>query len=321
MSRLRYVAGRVGWAGVATYAVVSLLFVLVVVVPDPGDLLQLWQLARQGAAPEELRAAQLALEPDQPLSRRYVNWMVAVLTFDWGLSTSQDALVTTVLARRAPVTLAYAVPGTVLSFLAATGLGYAAAARRNGLTDRAVTGAAYAVLSVPNFLLAALLVHWARSGDRPVLPVAFDLEAGLAHPGNVLWLAMPALVLATHLLAIHVRFARAEALEYLEATFVKVVRSKGAGRLRVARHALRTAAVPLLTLFCVEVLDVLLVTVFVVEAVFGLPGLGQAAFEAVRERDLILVLVLVLLSSLVIVAGNLLQDLAYAALDPRIDDG
>lgn len=318
MSRQRYVAGRVAWAAVATYVVVTLLFLLVAVAPDDNVALQLWAMAVQGADPHELNALQVALQQERPLHERYASWMTAVLTFDWGESTSQEQLVTTVLATRAPVTLAFAVPGAVLSFLGAATAGYVAASRRTSVTDRAVTASSYAVLSVPNFLLAAVLVTWARVGDAPLIPTGFDAAAGVAHTENLLWLTLPTVVLATHLFAIHVRFARAESLEYLQATFMKVVRSKGAGQGRIARHTFRNAAVPLVTLFVVEVLDVMLVTVFVVEAVFGLPGLGHAAFVAVQEQDMALLLVLVLLTAVVIIVGNLLQDLAYAALDPRV---
>lgn len=319
MDRWKYVCYRIGWSVAAVYAVVTLMFVLLSIAPDYSDAALLLAEAADGADPEELSAMEQALSEDGSTFERYVRWIVGVATLDFGTSELYREPVTDVIASRAPITLAYVLPGTLAAFAGATALGYVSAVRRNSPVDYLISGSAYLVLSLPNFLIAGVLLRYVRE-HRPLgFPVFFDAEAGVLDPGNARWLALPAVVLGTHLLAVYLRYTRAEALEYLEATFVKIVRSKGASRLRVAWHVFRNAAVPLVTLFVAELIGVLLVTVFVLEAVFEVDGLGQAAYVAVQNQDLELVLALTLLVAVAVIVSNLLQDLVYALLDPRLD--
>jgi ABC-type dipeptide/oligopeptide/nickel transport systems, permease components len=136
---------------------------------------------------------------------------------------------------------------------------------------------------------------------------------------NLLWLALPGVVLATHLVAAYFRYTRSEAQESLRERYVTFLRSKGADSRRVARHVFREAAVPLVTLFVTELIGVLLVTVFVVEVVFEVPGVGRLAYLALERRDIELVMVLTVLFALVGIVANVVQDVAADTLDARID--
>jgi peptide/nickel transport system permease protein len=115
------------------------------------------------------------------------------------------------------------------------------------------------------------------------------------------------------------RYARAEALEYVDQEFVKLLRSKGSGPVVIARHVVRNAAIPLVSLFFSELFAVLAVEVIVIERVFGIPGLGRTVLRAVNGRDLPLVVGVAITVALVGVAANLLQDVAYRVLDPRVE--
>jgi peptide/nickel transport system permease protein len=135
-------------------------------------------------------------------------------------------------------------------------------------------------------------------------------------------LVLPVVVLVTSTIAGIMRYSRAEALEYVEAAFVKTARAKGAGELRVlSRHVLRPAAVPLVTILLGDILTIFLASSYLVEVVFGIPGLGQLSWEAILAQDTALVLGTTLVFTFIAVVGNLLQDVAYTVLDPRIDYG
>ena len=125
-------------------------------------------------------------------------------------------------------------------------------------------------------------------------------------------------MLGTSLLAGQARYARAESSEYVNAEFVKLLRAKGASGWAVARHLLRNAAVPLLSLFFADLLVIVALNIFVLEVVFGIPGLGQLSYEAIQNRDLPLILGTVMVLVFAGIFGNLFQDITYRTLDPRI---
>jgi peptide/nickel transport system permease protein len=166
-------------------------------------------------------------------------------------------------------------------------------------------------------LLFAVQLGW--------VPVLFDAELARTRPlslANARQLVLPVFVLGTSAIASTMRYARAEALEYVRAAFVKAARAKGASEWRIlTRHVLRPTLVPLSTILVGDLLGIILSASYLVEVVFGIPGLGRLSLEAIRRQDTALVLGTTLVPVLVAVLGNLLQDLAYALLDPRIDYG
>lgn len=131
--------------------------------------------------------------------------------------------------------------------------------------------------------------------------------------------AIPALVLATSLFAVQLRYARMEALDYLGEDYTRLLRSKGAGPRDVATHTVRNTAVPLISLFFAELVTVLVVNVYVMEAAFQIPGIGEMTLRAIGERDINVVMAATMLLVIAAIFGNLLQDLAYVYLDPRAD--
>ena len=153
-------------------------------------------------------------------------------------------------------------------------------------------------------------------------PVIFDPTVGFFTFEMARQLVLPVFVLTTGTIAGIMRYSRAEALEYVQAEFVKTARAKGASGQRVLyRHILRPAAVPLMTILIADLLGIFLAASYLVEVVFGIPGLGQLSFLALIAQDTSVVLGTTLIFTFIAVIGNLLQDIAYTILDPRIDYG
>lgn len=330
MSSWRYLLRRVGFALFAAYLVVSLTFAFVTFTPDPNQYRVAYQRTMEtggdaGEVGEAVSAYRQARNYDEPLLDRYANWMVDIVQLDWGVAYSlgedprddQGPPVTTVVGGAIPHTLAYVLPAMLFSLVGGIAIGLYSATHQHSLFDRFGTAVAYLGEGVPDFWLAQvlLLVFVGQFGQYGQITASWwDPVKGVV---------LPAAVLGTSLLAGQVHYARAESLEYVGSEFIKLVRAKGASGWHVARHVLRNAAVPLLSLFFTELLGVLVVNVYVIEVVFGIPGLGQLSYQAIQGRDLPLILGTTLVIVCFGIGGNLVQDLAYAVLDPRIgnDDG
>jgi peptide/nickel transport system permease protein len=308
----------------AVYLVVSVTFAFVALTPDPNLQAQLALAARSGEDPEtieRLKATYLDVrDRDRPMIDRYLGWLYDVSTLNWGYSYSQHDAVMDVLKNRLPYTLGYLLPAMLLAVLVGVAGGLLGAMRKGKRIDRFGRLASYLGLGLPNFWLAEITVllgaAWLGWATSPVWPETF------ASVGTAKLLVVPTLVLTTSLLAGQLRYARAESLEYVDAELVALVRAKGAGGWQVARHVLRNAAIPLTALFFTEMLGVLVLNVYVIEFALGVPGLGQASYEAITDRDMPLILGSALVLVFIGVGGNVVQDLASRFLDPRIgDDG
>jgi peptide/nickel transport system permease protein len=244
-----------------------------------------------------------------------------MLSLNWGWSESRSQRVTTAIAEAIPYTAIYSVPTTILSILLGLSIGLYSATHQYTKTDYAATFVGFFGYAIPNFWFAIvlLLVFGVNLGW---VPVVFDADAPLLSGRMARQLILPVFVLVTGTIAGTMRYSRAEALEYVQAEFVKTARAKGASELRVlARHVLRPAAVPLVTILVGDILTIFLAASYLVEVVFGIPGLGQLSFEAIVAQDTALVLGTTLIFTFVAILGNLLQDIAYTVLDPRIDYG
>lgn len=327
MGLSRRVARRLVIALVAVYLVMTVAFAFVALTPDPNQALVAYQAQTGGGSAEDVREAVQAYREarnlDDPVLQRYGRWLVDVSTLDWGMSYTYDRPVTGLIAQRLPYTALYVVPALALSLVGGVTVGLYSAFNRRGVLDRVSSLTGYLGLGVPNFWLAEVATLAAAA--------QFGAGVGTVHANgrpDAFWsmahlraFALPALVLASGLFAGQLRYARAESMEYVNAEFVNALRAKGVSRLSVARHVLRNAAVPILSLFFTDMVAVLVVNIYVIEAVFGIDGLSALSLTAIHQRDLPLVLGTTMVIALVGIAANFLQDIAYAALDPRIGDG
>ncbi len=310
MNRSQYLGYRVLWAGVASVLVTVVLFVLAL---SLGDLTQSPEAQSAYGSPDQF------WHPDDPVYVQYFDWVTSLVTFDWGTSQRFDEPVTALLAERAPVTAAYLFPAVLLGTLASTTFGYLAARTQGQRADGSIRGVSYVALAVPNFLIGALVLHYFAVRAYEFDVEFYELDAGFSSEWNLFWLSVATLILATHVWAVQIQQVRRQSLEYLDTDLTKQLRAKGVGPLRFARHVLRAGAVPLTSLFVAEVLGLLLVSVFVVEAVLGIPGLGMVAWQAITINDGPVVLTITFLISFTIILASVLEDLVAVVFDPRLD--
>jgi peptide/nickel transport system permease protein len=254
---------------------------------------------------------------DRPLPEQFVIWIGNVLRGDLGESFFFKKTVTSLIAERLEPTLALATCTLVLAVLTAVPLGVLAAWRRGTWVDRGVMGLSVLGFSVPVFVIGYALIYLFAIylGWFPVQGYQ-RLRDGLG--GFLERLVLPSVTLAVIYVALIARITRASVLEVLNADHVRTARAKGLGEVTVlARHVLRNAAVPIVTVIGIGV-ALLIGGVVVTESVYAIPGLGRLTVDAVLARDYPTVQGVILLFSVVYVLINLLVDLAYTVLDPRI---
>lgn len=315
MSRRRFLAGRVAWSAFVVWLVLTATFLATAAAPDPNATPLMWGLDREEAR-AVLEQYREQMHYDEPLLQRYLHWMAEYATLQFGRSYVMERSVRAILADALPVTAAYLLPSLAVSLVVGVGGGaYSAVADR--LPARVVRWGVHSGLAVPVFLLGEVVVFVA-AGEFGV-PLGWNPEAAFWSPGNVVVLGAAAGVLSVTLVAVQARYARALVAEYAAAGFVKTFRANGAGLAAVLRHTVRNASVPLVSVFLTRALTVLFLGIYLVEAVFGLPGLGTVTLAAFERRDVAVILATTFLAVVVGVVGNLLQDVAYAFLDPRVE--
>jgi len=258
--------------------------------------------------------------PEDPIYVQYADWVYSLLTLDWGTSRRFGEPVTSLLVERGKVTAAYLVPAVLLGTLFSTVFGYVAGLNRGQKSDGAVRFLGYVLLAVPNFLVAGAFGRYIERRMFQLDARTFQLDAGLFAEWNRIWLLVAILIVGTHVAAVQLRHVRTQSSKYLEADFNQMLRAKGAGPVRTARHILRAAAVPLTALFVAEVLGLLLVSVFVVEAALGVPGLGYIAWQATGINDAGLLLPISFLVAVTVILGTVLEDIVAVLFDPRLED-
>jgi peptide/nickel transport system permease protein len=315
-----YIVRRVAWAVVVTFVIVSITWALLTAAPNPEVSQAATQAALQGGDPAEARERARQLRGlDAPLHQRYVDYVVGVYTLQWGWSQTRNQPVTEALATSLYYTAQYSVPWTLLTVLLGPLVGLYSAANQYSWKDHLATGFAFFGYAIPNFffgiillLLFGVYLGW--------IPIIYDTDVPVFSLANARQLAVPVFVLVTGSIGGTMRVARNESAEYINAAFVKTANAKGVSPLRIyARHILRPTMVPLSTTIVGQLLALFVGSSLLVEVVFGIPGVGRTTFRAITSQDTSLVLGATLFFTFVATIGNLLQDLVYTVLDPRID--
>ncbi len=298
----------------ATMLVVGIV-VFFVIHSVPGDVTS--ALLGQDASPQQVEAMRQRLNLDQPLPAQFVGWFGGVIRGDLGDSIYMRIPVLQALAQRIEPTGMLALTATLVAVTLGLGLGVIAAVRHGTVTDYAVMVVAMLGLSVPTFWLGLLMIML-FAVTLQWLPAAGYAELA-DGPGNTLrYLVMPAVALGFSQAAIIARMTRASVLDMLGEDFVRTARSKGlAGRRVVLRHALRNAMLPVLTVIGLSIAT-LAGGVVVTETVFNIPGAGRLVIESVQRRDYPVLQGAVIAVAAVYALINLLVDLSYLALDPRV---
>ncbi len=310
---LRYIVRRV----VATIPVTAVVAVAVfsllrLTTGDPAAI-----IAGDNATAQDVAAVRSRLGLDRPIPEQFVIWIGKVVRGDLGESFFFKKPVAVLIAERVEPTLALAACTMVLAVVLAVPLGVLAAWKRGTWVDRTVMGFSVLGFSVPVFVIGYALIYLfaIHLGWLPVQGYQ-RLADGLA--GFLERLLLPSVTLAVIYVALIARITRASVLEVLEADHVRTARAKGLGELAVLiRHVLRNAAVPIVTVIGLGV-ALLIGGVVVTESVYAIPGLGRLTVDAVLARDYPTVQAVILVFSVVYVVINLLVDLTYTFLDPRI---
>ena len=282
----------------------------------PGDPAHV--IAGDLATAEQVEAIRKDMGLDQPITTQYVRWMSAVLTGDLGHSVISKKPVTELIAMRLPPTLSLAISAIVVTVLVAVPLGVLASWRHGRWVDRGIRAGSVLGFSVPSFVIGYLLIYAfaVKLNWLPVQGYASLEEDGLRE--YLSHLVLPTLALATVYIALISRITRASMLDILGEDFVRTARAKGAPESKVLfRHALRNAAVPIVTIVGVGI-TALISGVVVTETVFNIAGVGRMIVDAVLARDYPVVQGTILFFSFAYIFVNLLIDIAYVLLDPRI---
>lgn len=316
MSYLRYLARRSLFAVLSVYVAVTAMFVLANF---------MWQYylsnilagARYAGATEEQVARmrqQFKAERglDEPYLVRYVEWLVDVTTLNWGTSFRYQQPVVDVLADPVATTLQYVLPGVALAVVLGVLVGLFAALSKDETFDWTVRLVAYTLFALPAFLLLDYALHG----------VTLTAGSGLARTiATEHTMAFASLLVAASLLAGQVRFARSSSLEQTGQQFVKLLHAKGTDRLTVARHVLRNASLPIISLSTTEIVSVLALDIYVIEEILPIPGLAEIVLVAVKRGDVPILIWSTMVIIVIGILGNLLTDILYGHLDPRVQAG
>lgn len=283
----------------------------------PGDPASIAIGVDQRISAEQRERVRKSYGLDQPMPVQYVKWMGHVLRGDLGNSLRTKRALTQELRLRLPVTLQLAVMAGILGTIPAVAVGVLAAVKRNSWADYATTIVTLLGVSVPNFLLAILLIL-CFSFWLDWLPNIGFRELTEDPVQNIKTMIMPAVSLSLPLAAVIMRNTRSAVLEVLSQDYVRVARAKGlASNAVLSRHVLRNAAIPIITVAGIQVATLLGGTV-IIETIFGLPGVGRYIYEAISNRDYPVVQGVTLVISTLFVLISLMVDILYAVTDPRL---
>jgi ABC-type dipeptide/oligopeptide/nickel transport system permease component len=273
----------------------------------PGDPVE--QMLGEGAAPGELAQLRHSLDLDQPLPQQYAHYLARLAHGDLGQSLKYQAPVRRIIFDRYPATLQLAFLALIVCAVIAIPAGIFAAHRRGHAADRALGLFTLFGLAIPNFALG------------PILILLFSIELGLlpvSGRGGPLNYILPAATLGAALAAILTRMVRGAMLEELSSDYVRTARAKGLGTAAVLfRHAFRNALIPVITILGLQ-FGTLLAGTIVTETIFSWPGIGRLTVQAISSRDYPLLQGCILVISVSYVIVNLLTDLLYSFIDPRV---
>ncbi len=308
-----FLAQRLGLLLLTLVAASVVIFAMANVLPgDPATF-----MLGLNAQPETVAALKHDLGLDRPLLARYIAWIAGFFSGDFGVSYTYRVPVADLIADRLWVSVPLALLALLFALILGIPAGILAASRRNGPEDLAVMGVTQVGIAIPNFWFAILMVllfsvtlHWFSAGGFP------GWHNGLLPGLRALFL--PAIALALPEASILARVMRSSLLDTLGEDYLRTARAKGLTRGQaIRRHGIRNALIPVLTIVGLQ-FSFLLAGAIVIENVFFLPGLGRLIYQAVTQRDLIVVesVVLLLVAAVVLVAFAV--DVAYALVDPRL---
>jgi peptide/nickel transport system permease protein len=311
----RFLAQRLASMAATIVAVSIVIFLMVRLLP--GNIIDIMFGGDATATPEAKAAAAKQLGLDGSYPHQYWEWVDGIFHGDLGRSLLSQRPIADIFQAALPITIELIILGLLIATVIGIPLGVISAVRRNSASDYASRVGGLVGLSTPNFWLATLLLVFSSRVFHWVPPLQY---VSFFHDPwrNLQEFFMPAIAISVFTLAIVMRMVRATMLEVLNLDYVRTARAKGVPRRRVLRkHALRNALIPVVTVIGFEV-GVLIGAAAVVEIIFGLPGVGYTLLNAIFNRDYPLIQNATLLIATVFVVVNMIVDLIYGWLDPRI---
>ncbi|MFP3543619.1 ABC transporter permease [Rhizobium sp. SIMBA_035] len=296
---------RLAQAFLILLGVAAITFVLLYALPaDPARM-----IAGRSATAQTVANIRHELGLDQPLLVQFWHYLTNLLSGNLGRSYAQKTDVWTLIVARLPATLTLMLAGIVVEVILGLALGTIAAIRRGGFVDRLVMMASFVGVSAPQFVVALLLLY------------VFAVTLGwfpMSGYGTLAHVLLPATTLGVLGAGWYARMVRSAMIDVLNQDYVRTARAKGLSSRRIIfRHALPNAILPIIAMIGIDI-GQFMGGVVVVEAVFGWPGIGQLAWQAIQQVDIPIIMGVTLTSALAIVIGNLLADLIAPVIDPRI---
>ncbi|GAC1045649.1 ABC transporter permease [Rhizobium sp. No.120] len=302
---LSVLARRLVQSALILLGVAAITFILLYALPaDPARM-----IAGRSATPQTVDNIRRELGLDQPLLAQFMHYLNGLLHGDFGRSYAQKTQVTTLILARLPATITLMAAGIFVEVLLGLTLGIIAALDRGGPTDRLVMASAFVGVSAPQFVVALLLLYLfaATLGWFPM--------SGYGSFSNIV---LPAATLGLLGAGWYARMVRSAMIDVLNQDFIRTARAKGLSARRIIlRHALPNAILPIIAMIGIDI-GQFMGGVVVVEAVYGWPGIGQLAWQAIQLVDIPIIMGVTLTSALAIILGNLAADLIAPLIDPRI---
>jgi peptide/nickel transport system permease protein len=315
----RYIIRRLLWGVLLLILVSALTFLLFRILPtgNPARL-----RAGHNASPKVIAEISRDLGLNKPLLDQFWIYMKGIfLHFNLGFSYYNSASVRGLIADRLPATVSLVIGASVIWLSAGLAVGVVSAVRSRTKLDRGAMGTALLLVSAPEYWLGLILLYLFASdiGRLKVFPGSGSYVAFSSDPwGWFTSLILPWLVLAAGNAAIYARLVRGSMIEVMGEDYIRTARAKGLTERRVVlHHGLRSAINPIVTIFALDV-GVLLGSAVLVEVVFNIPGIGRLAYEAITHSDFPIIQGTVLAAALFIIVANIVVDIAYAYLDPRV---
>lgn len=318
---LKVISSRLFRSAIIIVSIAALNFVIVHLAP--GDVVDVLAGENGAASPEFIADLRTRFGLDEPLWKQFLMYMSQIAQFDLGYSFRFSRPVVSLVMERLPATLILMIPTLILAFCVGSALGVAASRRAGKWSDTAISAAALVFYAMPIFWIGVMMIvlfsvklGWLPTGG--MIRIGEDYT-GVAHVLDIAHhMILPVVTLSLFHTAFYARLMRASMLQVFSEDFITTARAKGVGETRVVyKHALRNALLPVVTVLGLHIAN-LLGGAVLVETVFGWPGLGRLAFDSVLSRDVNLLLGILLCSSVLVIATNLLIDALYMWLDPRI---
>ncbi len=302
---IRFLAGRLIQSLFILLGVTIITFGLLFLIPaDPVRM-----IAGRSATPETVASIRAQLGLDQPIPVQYARYLGNLVQGDLGRSYVQKARVSELIASRLPATLQLMAAAIFFELLIGLPAGIFASTRRNRPSDKVVMVFSFVGISAPQFVVGLLLIY----------VFAYKLELfPLGGYGTIWHVVLPALTLGVTIAGWYSRMSRSSMIDVLRQDYIRTARAKGVSERRVVMvHALRNAILPIIAMIGIDI-GLYAQGIVVVEAVFGWPGIGQLAWQAIQRIDILIIMGVTLVAAVGIVIGNLLADIATSLIDPRV---